>query len=132
MFQLISGRAPKASSSGLDFVSVPIRMGSDNKRRQRQSTFRTDLSEDQGFQDCTGSFVWHGLLLSDHQVHLMGLLVMIRTICAFAAGFTLVAWIGFDLSPSYVDKDRILREPFALIPLGAASVAITLGTGAFL
>ena len=62
----------------------------------------------------------------------MGLLVMIRTICAFAAGFTLAAWIGFDVSPSYVDKDGILREPFALVPLGTASAAITLGTGTFL
>ncbi len=57
---------------------------------------------------------------------------MIKTICAFAAGFTLAAWIGFDVSPSYVDKDGILREPFALIPLGTASAAITAGTGIIL
>ena len=45
---------------------------------------------------------------------------------------TLAAWIGWEASPSYVDKDGILREPFALVPLGAASGAITVGTGAFL
>ncbi len=57
---------------------------------------------------------------------------MLKTICAFAAGFTLAAWIGFDVSPSYVDKDGILREPFALIPLGAASALTTAATGSYL
>ena len=57
---------------------------------------------------------------------------MIRTIGAFAAGFTIAAWIGWEASPRYLDKDGILREPFALVPLGAASTAITVGTGAFL
>ena len=57
---------------------------------------------------------------------------MIKTICAFATGFTLAALIGFNVSPSYVDKDGILREPFALIPLGAVSTAIAVGTGTFL
>ena len=57
---------------------------------------------------------------------------MIKTLCAFAAGFTLAALIGFNVSPSYVDKDGILREPFALIPLGAASTAVAVGTGTFL
>ena len=42
------------------------------------------------------------------------------------------ALIGFDVSPSYVNKDGILREPFALIPLGAASTAVAVGTGIFL
>ena len=36
----------------------------------------------------------------------------------FAAGLTLAALIGFDVSPSYVDKDGILREPFALVVSG--------------
>ena len=57
---------------------------------------------------------------------------MIQAICAFAAGFTLAAWIGWKASPSDVDKDGILREPFALVPLGAASTAVAVGTGAFL
>ena len=37
---------------------------------------------------------------------------------AFAAEVTLAALIGFDVSPSYVDKDGILREPFALVVSG--------------
>ena len=45
---------------------------------------------------------------------------------------TLAAWIGWEASPSYVDKDGIMREPFALVPLGAASTAVAVGTGAFL
>ena len=57
---------------------------------------------------------------------------MIKTICAFAAGFAVAAWIGWEASPSYVDKDGILREPFALVPLGAASTAVAVGTGTFL
>jgi hypothetical protein len=57
---------------------------------------------------------------------------MIKAICAFAAGFAVAAWIGWEASPSYVDKDGILREPFALIPLGAVSTAIAVGTGTFL
>ena len=57
---------------------------------------------------------------------------MIKIILAFDAGFTLADLISFEASPSYVDKDGILREPLALVPLGAASRAITVGTGAFL
>ena len=57
---------------------------------------------------------------------------MITTICAFAAGFTVAAWIGWEASPSYVDKDGILREPFALVPLGAAGALTTAATGSYL
>ncbi len=57
---------------------------------------------------------------------------MTRTICAFAAGFTLAAWIGWEASPSYVEKDGVLREPFALIPLGGAAAMTTAATGAYL
>jgi hypothetical protein len=52
--------------------------------------------------------------------------------CAFTAGFTFAALIGFNVSPSFVDKDGILREPFALISLGAASTAVAVGTETFL
>ena len=57
---------------------------------------------------------------------------MIKTICAFAAGFAVAAWIGWEASPSYIGKDGILREAFALVPLGAASTAVAIGTGTFL
>ena len=56
---------------------------------------------------------------------------MIKTICAFSAGFILAALVDFNVSPSYNDKDSILREPFALVPFGAASTAVAVGTGAF-
>ena len=57
---------------------------------------------------------------------------MIKTICTFAAGFAVAAWIGWEASPSYIDKDGILREAFALVSLSAASRAVTIGTGTFL
>ena len=57
---------------------------------------------------------------------------MITTICLFAAGFTFASWIGWEASSNYVDKFGILREPFALFPLGARSAVITAGTGAYL
>lgn len=57
---------------------------------------------------------------------------MIKTICAFAAGFTFTALLGFDISPSDVDEDGFLREPFALVPLGTASTEVAIGTRTFL
>ena len=48
---------------------------------------------------------------------------MIRTtalaIGSFATGFTVACWIGWQASPKIVDEQGILREPFALIPLGS-------------
>jgi hypothetical protein len=49
-----------------------------------------------------------------------------------SAGFLLAAWIGWSACPKYIDEQGVLREPFALIPLGYLAAAATLGSAAVL
>jgi hypothetical protein len=59
---------------------------------------------------------------------------MIRTgalvIGSASAGFLLAAWIGWSACPKVIDEQGVLREPFALIPLGYLAAAATLGSAA--
>ena len=59
------------------------------------------------------------------------LIAMIKTLCALATRFTLACWIDWEKSPSYVDKNGILHEPFALVSLGATGALTTATTGSY-
>lgn len=47
-----------------------------------------------------------------------------------SAGFLLAAWIGRSACPKSIDEQGVLREPFALVPLGYLAAAATLGSAA--
>ena len=57
---------------------------------------------------------------------------MLKILVAFSCGFAVACFIGLQACPSFLDGDGILREPFALIPLGALSTLITLSGGGVL
>ena len=57
---------------------------------------------------------------------------MLKILVAFSCGFAVGCFIGLQSCTSFIDGDGILREPFALIPLGALSTLITFSGGGVL
>ncbi len=57
---------------------------------------------------------------------------MNRTIFAFAAGFTLAAWIGLEASPKYFDQTGLARQSFALEALAYTSSAIAAASATYM
>lgn len=57
---------------------------------------------------------------------------MLKILVAFSCGFAVACFIGLISCPLNIDGDGILREPFALIPLGSLSTLITLSGGGVL
>ena len=57
---------------------------------------------------------------------------MFKLLIAFSIGFSLACGVAWQACPSSIDADGILREPFALIPLGALSTLVAVSGGAVL
>lgn len=57
---------------------------------------------------------------------------MIRTICAFTAGFTVAAWIGLEASPRLIDQKGVIRESLVLEALAYTSSAVTAASATYM
>lgn len=57
---------------------------------------------------------------------------MIRTICAFTAGFTVAAWIGLEASPRFIDQKGVMSESLVLEALAYTSSAVAAASATYM